>query len=47
MANIDQYTVYNNTTHTVVCSGTFTEVEDYIDNNQYTIVWDYTGYIIS
>jgi len=40
---MDSYTVYNNNTHTVVTTGTFNDVEEYITNKQYTVVHDYSG----
>ena len=44
---MDSYTVYNNNTHTVVTTGTFNDVEEYIINKQYTVVHDYSGYTVS
>ena len=45
---MDNYTVYDNRTDKVVVCGTFTEVEDYMENpGRYTVVWDYTGYVVS
>ena len=44
---MDSYTVYNNNTHTVVTTGTFNDVEEYITNKQYTVVHDYSGYTVS
>lgn len=43
---MDRYTVYNNSTHTVVTTGTFNDVEEYITNKQYTVVHDYSGYVV-
>lgn len=43
---MDSYTVYNNHTHTVVTTGTFNDVEEYITNKQYTVVHDYSGYTV-
>lgn len=43
---MDRYTVYNNSTHTVVTTGTFNDVEEYITNKQYTVVHDYSGYTV-
>jgi hypothetical protein len=48
MANLDSYTVYDNTTDKIVVTGTFVEVEDYIENpGRYTVVWDYTGIAVN
>ena len=48
MMYLDSYTVYDNGTNKVVTTGTFVEVEDYIDNSgKYTVVWDYTGEVVS
>ena len=45
---MDSYTVYDNKTDKIVACGTFTEVEDYVENpGRYTVVWDYTGYTVS
>ena len=43
---MDSYTVYNNNTHTIVTTGTFNDVEEYIINKQYTVVHDYSGYAV-
>ena len=44
---MNRYTVYDNSTHTVVTTGTFSDVEEYITNKQYTVVHDYSGYTVS
>lgn len=41
---MDSYTVYHD--GTVVATGTFNDVEEYITNKQYTVVHDYSGYTI-
>ena len=43
---MDSYTVYSNSTHAVVTTGTFNDVEEYITNKQYTVVHDYSGYTV-
>ena len=43
---MDSYTVYNNNTYTVITTGTFNDVEEYITNKQYTVVHDYSGYTV-
>lgn len=43
---MDRYTVYNNSAYTVVTTGTFNDVEEYITNKQYTVVHDYSGYVV-
>lgn len=46
MPNLDNYSVYTSDGK-LIMSGTFCEIEDYIDKAGYTVVWDYTGYIVS
>ena len=46
---IDSYTVYENETSTIVKSGTFKEIEEYLDDDShsiegYTVVWNFNGY---
>jgi hypothetical protein len=42
---MNSYTVYDNKTGKIVACGTFTEVEDYVENpGRYTVVHDYSGY---
>ena len=43
MANLDTYSVYDNTTNKVIKTGTYAEVEDYIDNPKYTVVSNLNG----
>ena len=44
---MDSYTVYDNRTNKIVACGTFTEVEDYVENHgRYTVVHDYSGYTV-
>ena len=44
---MDSYTVYDNKTDKVIACGTFTEVEDYVENpGRYTVVHDYSGYTV-
>ena len=48
MMYLDSYTVYDNRTDKIVITGTFVEVEDYMENpGRYTVVWDYTGAVVS
>ena len=48
MVNYDSYTVYDNHTDKVIFTGSFVEVEDYLENpGRYSVVWDLNGYIIS
>ena len=48
MMYLDSYTVYDNRTNKIIATGTFVEVEDYIENpGRYTVVWDYTGAVVS
>lgn len=47
VSRLDSYTVYDNNTNTVVITGTYNDVEEYITNNQYTVVHDYSGCIVS
>ena len=44
---MDSYTVYDNKTDKIIACGTFTEVEDYVENpGRYTVVHDYSGYTV-
>lgn len=44
MINYDSYTVYDNTTDTIVLCGTYAEVEDYVENpGRYTVVSNVNG----
>lgn len=50
MINLDDYTVYD-TNNTIIAEGNFTEIEEYLDENGhsipgYTVVWNYTGFIL-
>jgi hypothetical protein len=47
MPNIDSYTVYNNATNEIVLTGTYVDVQDYIGNPDYTVVWDLNGYVVN
>lgn len=48
MMHLDSYTVYDNKTDKIVATGAFVEVEDYMENlGRYTVVWDYTGDVVS
>ena len=48
MMYLDSYTVYDNKTNKIVATGTFVEVEDFMENpDKYTVVWDYTGDVVS
>lgn len=39
MTHIDSYTVYDNRTNKIIITGTFVEVEDYMENpDRYTVV---------
>ena len=46
MANLDSYSVYDNKTNKVIKEGTYCEVEDYIDNPDYSVVWNINGMIL-
>lgn len=46
MANLDSYSVYDNKTNKVIKEGTYPEVEDYIDNPDYSVVWNLNGMIL-
>lgn len=43
---LDLYTVYDNATNTVVKEGSYAEVEDYIDNPKYSVVYNRNGMIL-
>ena len=48
MANMDTYTVYDNTTDRIIATGTYAEVEDYAeDPGRYSVVHDYTGVVVN
>ena len=43
----NSFTVYDNRTNRIVCTGTYDEVEDYIENpGRYTVVSDLNGQVI-
>ena len=45
---MDSYTVYDNRTDKIVACGKFVEIEDYLESpGRYTVVWDFTGYVVS
>lgn len=45
---MDSYTVYDNRTDKIIACGKFVEIEDYLENpGRYTVVWDFTGYVVS
>lgn len=45
---MDRYTVYDNKTNKIVATGTFAEVEDYMEcEGRYTVVHDYSGYVVN
>lgn len=46
MANLDSYSVYDNETNKIIKEGSFVEVEDYIDNPKYSVVWNLNGMIL-
>lgn len=48
MTNLhDSFTVYDNRTNRIVTTGTYQEVEDYIENpGRYTVVWDLNGQVM-
>ena len=48
MTNLDSYSVYDNRTNKMIACGTFQEIEDYLENpGRYTVVWNYTGNVVS
>lgn len=47
MPNIDNYTVYDNSTNEIVLNGTYVDVQDYIGNPNYTVVWNLNGWVIN
>ncbi len=46
MANLNDYTVYDNKTNKIVKTGEYAEVEDYIDNPDFSVVWNLNGMIL-
>ena len=43
----DSFSVYSNQTNRVILTGTYQEVEDYIENpDEYTVVWNLNGQIM-
>lgn len=48
MINYDSYTVYDNRTNRIVATGSFADIEDYLDcSERYTVVSNVNGCIIS
>lgn len=43
---MDSYTVYDNKTNTIIAQGEYAEIENYVDDERYTVIWDFTGYIL-
>lgn len=44
--NLDSYSVYDNSTNRVIKEGKYYEVEDYIDDPRYTVVWNLNGMVL-
>lgn len=44
---MNSYTVYDKKTNKIIAQGEYAEIEEYIDDERYTVVWDFTGYVIS
>lgn len=48
MTNLDSYSVYDNQTNKMIACGTFVEIEEYLESpDKYTVVWNYTGAVVS
>ena len=48
MVNFDSYTVYDNRTNKIITTGSFAEIEDYLDcPGRYTVVSNFNGCVIS
>lgn len=43
---MNSYTVYNKKTSQIVAQGEYAEIEEYIDDDRYVVVWDFTGYVL-
>lgn len=43
---MNSYTVYNKKTSQIVAQGEYSEIEEYIDDDRYVVVWDFNGYVL-